>query len=58
MKTKRKNNKTLMIYVPDIIHAELKSTCHEQGIPLTGYVVRAIISRLNLERSADKKLKI
>ena len=53
---KRKNQKAIMVYVPEVVHDAVKEAVHKQGMTLTSYVVRAIVHRLNLERTEKIKL--
>lgn len=56
IENKRKNQKAIMVYVPEVVHDAVKEAVHKQGMTLTSYVVRAIVHRLNLERTEKIKL--
>lgn len=53
---KRKNQKSLMIYMPDWLHHQLKELCHQQDTTLTKYVLRSLVMRMNMELKEKIKL--
>lgn len=56
MSGKRKNQKAIMLYVPDFVHEGVKEMADKQGSTITSYVLRAIIAKLNMERPLDKRI--
>ena len=56
MSGKRTNQKAIMLYVPDFIHTALKEKVKEQGSTITSYVLRALVHKINLESTHDKKI--
>lgn len=50
---KRPNRKQFMIYLPDFIYNELKEICHKKDMTMTKYVVRALVTRMNMEREQN-----
>lgn len=53
---KRKNQKALYIYIPEMLFHELKDICEKQDTTMTRYVMKSLIARMNMERK--EKLKI
>ena len=53
---KRKNQKPIMMYIPESLFYELKSICDKQDTTMTRYVMKSIITRMNMER--EERLKI
>lgn len=53
---KRKNQKALHIYIPEMLFNELKIICEQKDTTMTRYVMKSLIARMNMERK--EKLKI
>ena len=46
---KRKNQKALMMYMPEALHDQLKELCNQQDTTITKYVLRSLVMRMNME---------
>jgi len=57
MSTERKNQKPFMIYMPTEFYEEFKKHCKDQDIPMSKYVLRSLVMRMNLERQESKRIK-
>ncbi len=58
MKTNnRKNQKPFMLYMPDVLFHELKDICKKQNSTMKKYVLKALITRMNMERKENSKIK-
>lgn len=55
VENKRKNQKAIMVYVPEIVHDAVKEAVNKQGMTVTSYVLRALVHKLNLERTEKIK---
>ena len=55
VENKRKNQKAIMVYVPEIVHDAVKEAVNKQGMTVTAYVLRALVHKLNLERTEKIK---
>lgn len=53
---KRKNQKAFMMYLPDVIFHELKDICDKQGIPMKRYILKSVITRLNMEKKEPLRI--
>jgi len=56
MDEKRKGQKSFTFYMPISLYEVLKDHCHKQDQTMTKYILRSIVSRLNME--LDHKDKI
>lgn len=55
VENKRKNQKAIMVYVPEVVHDAVKEAVNKQGMTVTSYVLRALVHKLNLERTEKIK---
>ena len=53
---KRKNQKAILIYIPEVLFYELKNICEKQDTTMKRYVMKSVITRMNMER--EERLKI
>jgi hypothetical protein len=53
---KRKNQTAFTMYMPDVLHSELKQICEKQDTTMKRYILKSIITRLNMEKKQALKV--
>ena len=52
----RKDQKPFTMYMPELLYKEIKSISTTQDVTMTKYILKAIVTRMNLEREEPLKM--